>query len=232
MIVNFVSAIMIQNLQQIREAYNEFIGEKSFPCVGAKTALGKDQVQTLVVGNMCCPADDRKILSFLYDFIDAYRNSDSEFHSAAILFNGPVDISEDLFEEFLWKRLQALLNLDAENYRYDKRVSADPASSEFSFSLKEEAFFIIGLHPASSRPSRRFAYPALVFNPHAQFTALKLTGKYQQLQKVVRKRDILYSGDINPMLNDHGRSSEAEQYSGKNYQTPLVCPFNIKHATN
>lgn len=222
---------MIHNLQHISEAYIEFIGEKSFPCVGAKTALGKDQVETLVVGNMCCPADDRQILTFLYDFIDQYRNSNSEFHSAAILFNGPVDITEDLFEEFLWKRLQALLNLDAENYRYDHRVSADPSSSEFSFSLKEEAFFIIGLHPASSRQSRRFSYPALVFNPHAQFTALKLTGKYQQLQKVVRKRDILYSGDINPMLNDHGRASEAEQYSGKKYEAPLVCPFNIKHAT-
>ena len=47
--------------------------------------------------------------------------------------------------------------LDAENYNYDDRVEADPSSAKFSFSIKEEAFYIIGLHAASSRQARQFS---------------------------------------------------------------------------
>jgi FPC/CPF motif-containing protein YcgG len=222
---------MIQDLQHIRDAYHAFIGNKTFPCVGAKTAFAKSQARSMVAGNMACPAHDEEILRFLYEFIDNYRSSDSTFHSAAILFDGPNGITEDLFEKLLWQRLQSLLDLDAKLFSYDNRVSNDPGSSEFSLSIKQEAFFIIGMHPASSRPSRRFEYPALVFNPHAQFTAMKETGKYDRLKDVVRKRDLIYSGSINPMLNDHGRSSEVQQYSGRKYDTPLVCPLKISHAT-
>lgn len=223
---------MIQDLEHIRNAYHAFIEDKAFPCVGAKTALAKSQAWCMVAGNMACPADDQDILNFLYKFIDNYRSSDSNFHSAAILFNGPADITEDLYERLLWQRLQSLLDLDKQFFTYDNRVSANPTSSEFSLSLKSEAFFIVGMHPASSRPSRRFQFPAIIFNPHAQFTALKETGKYNKLKEVVRKRELIYSGSINPMLNDHGRSSEAEQYSGRNYSTPLVCPLKTNHGAD
>jgi hypothetical protein len=42
----------------------------------------------------------------------------------------------------------------------------------------------------------------------------------------VRKRDIAYSGSINPMLNDFGNASEVYQYSGKQYTSDWVCPFS------
>lgn len=215
--------------ENIIAQFIEFINDKTFSCIGAKAALAKGQLNVFVSGNMACPANDRDILEFLYQFIDSYREKGGNFHSAAIIFTGPVQITETIFENLLWQRLQSISDMDADMYHYDKRVSPDPASSDFSFSLKEESFFIIGMHPASSRMARRFASPVLVFNPHAQFEEMKEKDKYESMKEAVRKRDILYSGSVNPKLDDYGNSSEAIQYSGKNYSGPWECPLKIKH---
>ena len=200
--------------------------------MGAKAALAKQNIKCMVAGHMECPKDDVAILQFLYDFVDEYRNSSEIFHSATIIFKGPDLLSEEGFDELLWKRLQALEDLDKINFDCDKRVSADPSSVNFSFSLKEEAFFIIGMHPASSRKARQFKYPTLAFNPHAQFEKLKASDRYEMMKAVVRKRDIAFSGSVNPMLSDFGESSESRQYSGRNYQDQWQCPLNTEHAQN
>ncbi|MEO8174066.1 MAG: guanitoxin biosynthesis heme-dependent pre-guanitoxin N-hydroxylase GntA, partial [Sediminibacterium sp.] len=156
------------------------------------------------------------------------RQSKDIFSSAAIIFEGPLELTETLFDTVLWKRLQALSDLDSQNYSYDQRVDPDPASPDFSFSIKEEAFFIIGMHPASSRAARQFSYPVIVFNPHAQFEDLKQRNKYESVRSITRKRDTVYSGSVNPMLDDFGSSSEARQYSGRVYDAEWKCPFTHK----
>ncbi|HEX8426855.1 guanitoxin biosynthesis heme-dependent pre-guanitoxin N-hydroxylase GntA [Hymenobacter sp.] len=211
------------------EEYLSFIGKKEFPCVAAKTALTHQQLQCLVVDHLACPKDDAAILQFIYDFVDTYRQSDKLYHSASVIFKGPEVPDEAMFEELFWQRLQALSNLDARRYGYDRRVVADPSSPNFSFSLKEEAFFVIGLHPGSSRPARRFTYPTLVFNAHAQFEQIRLNGRFDSIRNTIRTRDVAYSGSINPMLHDFGDSSEAYQYSGKAYDETWKCPFLSAH---
>ncbi|UYZ62458.1 guanitoxin biosynthesis heme-dependent pre-guanitoxin N-hydroxylase GntA [Hymenobacter weizhouensis] len=222
---------MIDDQQNIAaQAYFDFIQNKDFPCVAAKTALTWKQLQCLVVDHLACPKDDAAILDFLYGFIDEYRQSDKLYHSAAIIFKGPENPTEAQFEEFFWQRLQSLSNLDARRYGYDPRVVADPSSPDFSFSLKEEAFFVIGLHPGSSRRARQFAYPTLVFNAHAQFEQIRNADRYDFLRDTIRKRDVVYSGSVNPMLQDFGQASEVYQYSGKAYDEAWKCPFISQHA--
>lgn len=213
----------------IIEEYKNFIGNKHFVCVAAKAALAREQIHGMVAGHMACPKDDLAILEFLYHFIDIYRNSGEMYHSAVIVFPQTQYLTEPLFDNLLWQRLQSLSILDAQKFNYDARVDADPVSPNFSFSLKEEAFFVIGLHPQSSRLVRQFKYPALVFNPHRQFQQLKETQKYQSLKRVVRKRDIEVSGSINPMLEDFGTASEVYQYSGIHYNNQWQCPLKIYH---
>ena len=130
----------------------------------------------------------------------------------------------------MWQRLQAISDLDARDYEYDKRVSPDPGYETFSFSVKEEAFFIIGLHPNSSRVTRQFDYPVLVFNPHVQFEKMKQSAQFTKVKNIVRKRDIAYAGSINPMLEDFGTASEAFQYSGQHYDQNWKCPLQIHHS--
>jgi uncharacterized protein len=216
----------------IIDQYLSYLDNKAFPCIAAKAALAKKHVRCMVVDHMACPKDDAAILRFLYDFTDEYRHAEDFFYSAAIIFKGPTTITEPMFDQLLWQRLQSLTNMDAQQYSYDKRVSNDPTSGNFSFSLKEEAFFIIGLHPGSSREARRFAYPTLAFNPHAQFEKLRHENRYDKMKEAVRKRDTLYSGSVNPMLADFGEGSEVYQYSGRRYDSNWQCPLKINHATS
>ena len=220
-----------QGSQTIIDEFRHFIGDDAYPCVAARADLKCEQIQCFVAGHIGCPNDDPAILSFIYEFVAAYRKAGTILHSAAVIFTSPETISEQLFDLFLWKRLQALSEMDAKKYAYDRRVDENPMASGFSFSLGEEAFFIIGLHPGSSRGARRFKYPAMVFNPHAQFEELRKQHRYEKMKKIVRKRDLSYSGSINPMLADYGDASEVFQYSGRQYGSDWVCPLKVIHGT-
>ncbi|MCW3116834.1 MAG: hypothetical protein JWM28_916 [Chitinophagaceae bacterium] len=161
--------------------------------------------------------------------MDEYRQSSDLYYSAVVIFKAPVDLDEDKFETMFWSRLQAISDLDSREYPYDQRVKHDPAAVDFSFSLKEEAFYLIGLHPGSSRPGRRFSHPAIVFNPHSQFDRLREMNKYETMKQFIRNRDIRYSGSVNPMLADFGETSEAIQYTGRQYDQDWKCPFISQH---
>lgn len=215
----------------IQDFYN-FIGDKAFPCVAAKAALARSHVACMVVDRFDRADDDPQILTFLYDFIRDFRKASGSLFSAAVLFKDPAALTEDRYDRLLWIKLQRLCDLDAEYFAYDKRVSAEPSSPHFSFSLGEEAFFIIGLHPASSRQARKFKYPAIVFNPHVQFEELRHMDRYEKMKNIVRRRDLFYSGSVNPMLSDFGEQSEVHQYSGRHYDTHWQCPLRVSHSAD
>jgi FPC/CPF motif-containing protein YcgG len=216
-------------VQAIWDEYFEYLNNKTYPCVGAKAALARHHIKCMVAHDMTSAIEDNSILKFLYEFVDEYRTADELYHSAVIIFQQPLLINEELFDRLMWERLQSLHDLDAVNYSYDKRVDSDPASSKFSFSLKEESFFIIGMHSGNSRESRKFKYPALAFNPHDQFERLRALDRYEHLKDLIRKRDVEYSGSVNPMLRDFGTSSEVYQYSGRQYPNNWHCPLIIKY---
>ena len=202
-----------------------FLTGNTFPCVAAKDAATKGHIKTMIAGHMACPNDDADILSFIYSFTEIFRKEEKGFHSAAIIFQQPVNITEELFEKFMWQRLRSLHEMDKQLYAHDSRVDADPSSPRYSFSLMGEAFFIIGMHPQSSRPARRFEYPVLIFNPHAQFEEMKKNMQFEKMKAIVRKRDIALAGSVNPMLTDFGEASEVFQYSGRAYGSNEECPF-------
>ncbi|HZY79043.1 MAG TPA: guanitoxin biosynthesis heme-dependent pre-guanitoxin N-hydroxylase GntA [Cyclobacteriaceae bacterium] len=216
----------------IPEEYFAFIADKGFPCIAAKAALSREQIQVLVCDHIACPKDDSAIIDFLYDFTDHYRQATKLYNSAVVIFKGPSLCSEEQFDQLMWQRLQSISDRDALQHPWDKRVSSDPSHPDFSFSIKAEAFYVIGLHPGSSRKARRFQYPALVFNPLSQFEKLREDGRYAVMKESVRKRDKEYSGSVNPMLADFGESSEAFQYSGRVYNKEWKCPFVSHHETD
>jgi FPC/CPF motif-containing protein YcgG len=211
------------------QTFIDRINDAVFPCIAARSAVKNNKIAIYEATHLACPCDDLPILKFLYDFVDDYRINQDQFTSAAIVFNGPQQLSENEFELLLWTKLQSLHNLDRRNHSYDKRVASEPDSRNFSFSLKEEAFFIIGLHPGSPRPARKFTYPVIVFNPHQQFERLRADNRFEKMKTVIRKRDIDLTGSINPMLSDFGERSETFQYTGKVYDSSWTCPLKINH---
>jgi FPC/CPF motif-containing protein YcgG len=215
---------------EFKEEFDDFVGVKDFPCIAAKAAIAKGQVRVMVCEHVACPKDDWAITQFIYNFVDEYRSSKKMYTSAIIIFKGPQDCTEEYFDTMMWQRLQGISNHD--QHPWDERVSDDPSNANFSFSIKEEAFYIIGLHPGSSRKARQFQYPAIVFNPHDQFERLREANRYETMKETVRKRDQVFSGSVNPMLADFGNSSEAQQYSGRPYDENWKCPFIPNHEKN
>jgi uncharacterized protein len=215
--------------QQLITSFYDFIKVKEFPCIAARAAAMHHQITCKVADDMRSGDADEEILRFFYQFVDDYRASKDIYQSAALLFEGPRDLDEEEFDKVLWRKLQSLTDLDAQHYAYDNRVNKDPQSPHFSFSLKEEAFFIVALHPGSSRMARRFTHPVLVFNPHEQFEILRKNNHFEPMKEVVRRRDHHFSGSINPMLDDFGLHSEASQYSGTVYDKHWKCPLQVRH---
>lgn len=50
------------------------------------------------------------------------------------------------------------------------------------------------------------------------------------IKQSVPRRDRKFSGSVNPMLSEHGKSPEILRYSGKNYGSSFTCPLKIKRA--
>ena len=219
----------MQGMQPYMDELSRMIGLAGYPCIGAKAVMAKNQLSCFVAGDMRCPQDDYRIVNFLYQFIEKFRKSESTLCSAAVIFQGPHDLSEVDFDHLLWKRLQALADIDADNYAYDLRISSDPTDRNFGFSIMSEALYVIGLNPGSARTARRFTHPAIIFNPHAQFEWLRARGKYDPMKRVVRQRDQEFAGSVNPMLADFGEASEAIQYSGIQDGNNWKCPFVSRH---
>src|SRR5215204_4076537 len=116
--------------------------------------------------------------------------------------------------------------LGSDDVAWDTAVSSDPDDPRFAFSFGGRAFFLIGLHPGSSRWARRFAWPTIVFNAHHQFERLRTTGRYDPLQAAIRDRDTALQGSTNPTLAAFGTASEARQYAGRAVEPDWRCPFS------
>ena len=205
----------------------DHVADRAFPCVGAKSAMARGTLEVLACNRIDSAWDDLRIHDGLMRWAAEYRRDPGLFRSFAVVFEGPEDLDEATFEKALWARVQSLSDKDVwRGQNYDERVSADPDNPHFSLSFGGEAFFIVGLHPHSSRPARRFARPAMIFNLHDQFETLRAEGKYENMREKILVRDETLAGSRNPMLSRHGDMSEARQYSGRVVDAEWSCPFH------
>ena len=215
----------------LAQAFEAFVRDPSFPCVGAKSALGRGQMDIVVARDITSAWDDLRIHPGLFAIARRFSADPSLFQSFVVVFEGPDTLDEVEFEQAMWTRIQSLADKDAwHGLDYDPAVDPDPESPHFSLSFGGEAFFVVGMHPGASRPARRFQTPALVFNLHRQFEMLREEGLYEKLRASILERDQSLAGTINPMLARHGESSEARQYSGRAVGDDWTCPFSA-HVT-
>lgn len=209
-------------------AIKDFIADRAFPCVGAKSALNKDRLETAAFGALGTEQTTQALHAQLRAY--AARHPDPGLQPVSFIATfSDAATDEKTFEARLWQQLQALHALDAEHdLPWDPTVSDDPTRADFSFSVGGRAFFVVGLHPGASRLARRSPVTCLVFNFHEQFEALKASGKYVKMQEAIRERDMALQGSINPVLARFGESSEARQYSGRAVESDWKCPFHAE----
>ena len=207
-------------------AFRGFVLNPDFSCVGAKSAVMHETYRLGVYDHLGGAGATAGLCRDLYTFArEAEHAVEGDFMTFVAMFREPTGVDEREFERLLWVQLRLLNQLDAPLHEWDPSVSEDPEDPHFGFSFAETAFFIVGLHPHSSREARRFIWPTLVFNPHAQFQHLKEEGRWERLQEVVRMREESLQGSLNPNLADHGTVTEARQYSGRAVEPDWHPPF-------
>lgn len=208
--------------------FRAFVLDADFPCVGAKAAINGGGDRFGLYPEMNTPAATAALAHDLWEFARENPSFGTDYATFVAAFAGGGGDSERGWDEALWAQLRGLHELDRRHHEWDPAVSSDPDNQHFSFSFAGQSFFVVGLHPASSRRSRRFARPTLVFNPHAQFGRLRERGIFDRMRQTIRTRDYALQGSLNPNLSDHGERSEARQYSGRAAGPDWKCPFSAR----
>jgi FPC/CPF motif-containing protein YcgG len=209
--------------------FKAFVASPRFPCVGAKSAMNRGRMRFGLYDTLSGADAVRTLCEQLADFSDQYPQPGSDPVSYVAMFRDPV-ANEDEFHHRLWSHLQAMHDIDAESHPWDGAVSSDVGDPRFSFSIASRAFFVVGLHPRSSRMARRAPFPCLVFNFHDQFESMRQDGRYTKLQDAIRARDVALQGAINPVLARFGEASEAHQYSGRAHADADAVCFAARQA--
>lgn len=211
----------------IDQEFLEFVGDAGFPCLAAKGVVRRLGHELHVYGTLASGHATNALAADLREFVRRATSDDADFRAFVAVFPDGQPEDEREFERRLWVQLQQLHERDDPAAGWDPSVSADPDDPRFSFSFAGCALFIVGLNPHSSRLARRFRWPALVFNPHAQFERLRRDGHYDRMRTLIRDRDVALQGDVNPNLADFGEQSEARQYSGRDTtDDEWTCPFH------
>lgn len=202
--------------------FRAIAGAPDYPCVGARSVLRQGRAETHAYENLGTATSAREMLADLARFARSVDLT-AGFASFVAVFLRTTCRDEEQFEALLWRQLQAIHDIDGAPP--DPAVSSDPSHPKFALSVAGTAFFVIGLHPAASRPARRSPLPMLVFNPHEQFDMLRASGRFERMRDTIRRRDADANGSVNPMVADHGERSEAAQYSGRLVPVAWRAPF-------
>lgn len=227
-------------LEAARAALQAFLLHQNYPCVGAKTALAHE---TFVLGDYGEMGGEDAGAACAIDlawFAKKADEIDKQYATFIALFSPQEVGTADRFEGDLWRQLQMMNFHDQQRHPWDDSYSDNPTDPNFAYSVGGEAFYVIGMHPGADRESRRFPYPALVFNLHRQFETLREAGRFEKMRTLIRDREEELDGSPNPTLADHGTKSEAEQYAGVPHtsdwkppfrnlgQSPASCPHRSK----
>jgi FPC/CPF motif-containing protein YcgG len=218
-----MNADTIENNSTAKQMVREFI-LNDHPCVMAQSLVADDNLTIKSYGSMDegCTS---KLLADLASYLQEVEDDTMKFQTFIAVFEDDVFDTEIEFEKCLWDFLYALHKKD--DCEWDETTSSDPKSNNFSYSLLGDSFYIVGMHPNSSRWARSSPVPMIVFNLHSQFELLRKANRYERVRDLIRRRDKAYQGSINPMLEDFGTNSEARQYSGRAVEKNWECPYKF-----
>ena len=165
---------IIYTKSEIEEAVREFILD-DHPCVMAQSVIVDDNITLQAYGKMnaFCP---NILLNDLKSYLEEVNDDTMKFQTFIATFENSHFETEKDFEDSLWELLYTLHKTDT--HKWDSETSPDTSSSKFSFSLLGHSFYVVGMHPNSSRWARSSPFPMIVFNLHNQFELLRQSNRY------------------------------------------------------
>lgn len=212
---------------EVEKEIKNLITQKNYPCVAALSSFYKQDYEVNTYSKMGQLHQRPQLRNDLLSYLAQYLETKSTYFTFWAVFEDSFFNDEEHFEAGLWDELSALTSEKTKAFDQDPRFSSDPTDKRFCFSLGGKAFFVVGLHPQSSRDSRKFPWPTLVFNVYEQFDQLMQKDLYQPMIQQNRKRDVQFQGNINPMVEQYGDDWESIQFSGKKNPGSWKCPFHF-----
>ena len=222
----FAPAVTVTD-EKFREEIRQFVLQKNYPCIAAIKSVNADEFLIGHYEDFGSGKNWRDLRKDLENFIQAQEKTNSTYLTFWAIYSGKNQFTEQEFENRLWNELSHLSSSEQREKDWANVKTSDPQDPGFCLSLNGKAFFVVGLHPQSSRLGRKFSSPALVFNVIEQFENLERQGQYEPMKTLNRKRDILFQGDVNPMVEKHGDKWESIQFSGQTNPDSWKCPFHF-----
>lgn len=226
---NFAKSEIMDHFQiQAETEVKSLLAQRGYPCVAAVQSLHRNDFWLRTYTQFGKVHQRDSLREDLLQYLKKYKETRSQYFTFWTVFHDNDSYSEEEFEQFLWSELSALTSENSKETDQDPRFSLNPDSKNFCFSLGGSALFVVGLHSQSSRLARRFPWPSLVFNVYEQFDQLASQKKYIPMVETIRRRDIEFQGDVNPMALLHNDNWESIQFSGKKNSEDWKCPFHFR----
>ncbi len=214
----------------VRHLHNQFrglINSPEFPCIGAHAVFSQ---RTYRIGVYDSLAELPSVAGLGHDLqrFAQEQHDIGKFASFVAIFRQQPPSSHEQFAEQLYQHLSLLCEHDKADW--DPHYSSDPENPLFAFSFAGKAFFVVGFNPHSPNLIRRFAYPALVFNPEDQIERLVREGKFDDWVKHIRQNIMNLQGNLPDYLpaDPHLKQSEVKVYAG-GVPKESRCPFHAFH---
>ncbi|SEE28189.1 hypothetical protein SAMN05428945_7033 [Streptomyces sp. 2224.1] len=214
----------------IRTELERFIQTREFSCLGARAAVKRRALTHRHYRRMGDEASAAENHRDLVEYVEAVRPllSGQSFRTFVATFDEPGTVDERAYEELIWRHLQLMHDLDSQTFGLDTGASSDPDRPNFGFHAGGHAFFVVGMHPGSSRASRRFTTSAIAFNSLAQF--MFLGENFYSMQDAIRRREAKNNGSVNPSFIEYEYEQPARHFSGRFTEEDWKCPYTSRHA--
>lgn len=221
------SHVPLDRVAGLETDIKSLISQPHYPCVAALRSYHKDDYQVGFYSGFGTGISGEHLREDLDAFLTAQRQSRSPYLTYWAVFDGDESRDEERFENEMWNELSHITSFEDSKTDWPEGVTTDPNDKAFCFHLFGEAFFVVGLHSRSSRASRRFRHPTLIFNIFSQFRELDRQSLYHPMVKTNRARDTRFQGSPNPMSVRHGDDWETIQFSGRTNSDQWKCPFHF-----
>ncbi len=212
--------------KQVEVEIKNLLSQKNYPCTPALRSFNRGEYQVGLYKKFGTGYNWKELRQDLLFFTKKQKESNSPYLTFWAVYEN-LKMDEVEFEANLWNELSHLTSEELKGIDWPTGASANPNDRNFSFCIGGESFFVVGLHPSTSRPARRFKWPVLVFNLFSQFELLKIHGVFNSTVENNRKLDNKFSGTVNPMAEKYAEKWESIQFSGKNNPSNWKCPFQF-----
>jgi uncharacterized protein len=195
-------------VEHVHAIFRAVLLSPSFPCLGGTGLVRAGEYCFAVYDQLGDPSAFGQQAVDMRHYFKSRPIDTHPFAAFVAAYIAPSTQTDDVFEACMWAQLEGLQSCQ-EHGGQGSISLVDHDDPGFVFGDRE--FFVVGMHPGSSRFARRFPWPLLVFNALSHAHEMQKRGKHASMSRKVLARDRNLQGSDNPSLH----APQRLQFSGR-----------------